>query len=346
MNQHQKKTLLQIRFQIFKQNRSAWISLLLFGFLFLFSSCAEILANDKPLILKYDGSYYFPVFKQYPETIFGGTLESNTDYKDPFVIKSIRTKGWMIWPPVHYSFLTVNKQGDRTFPSPPSSENWLGTDSGGRDVFAQILYGLRLSILFGCLLSITTVVIGVIIGAFMGYHGGKIDMIGQRIMEIWGGFPVSYLIMMLSSFIIPSFLVLLGIMLLFSWIGQANLVRYEFLQARKHSYVLSAKALGVPDGVIIFRHILPNALVTTMSFLPFMLAGSITTLTSLDFLGFGLPADAPALGEILAQGKNNLFAPWIGLSGFGVLALILVLLLFVGEGLRDAFDPQLNKTSF
>jgi len=343
MNHHQRTSLLQIRLRIFKQNKSAWFSLLLFSFLFLLSISAEILANDKPLILKYNESYYFPIFKQYPETIFGGTLESNADYKDPFVMKNIESAGWMLWPPVHYSFLTVNKQGDRAFPSPPSSENWLGTDSGGRDVFAQLLYGLRLSILFGCLLTSISVVVGVIIGAFMGYYGGRVDMVGQRIMEIWGGFPVSYLIMMLSSFIIPSFMLLLGIMLLFSWIGQANLVRYEFLQARKHAYVLSAKALGVSDGAIIFRHILPNALVTTMSFLPFMLAGSITTLTSLDFLGFGLPVDAPALGEILAQGKNNLFAPWIGLSGFGVLALVLVLLLFIGEGLRDAFDPQLNR---
>lgn len=343
----QKKTsLLHIRVRIFKQNTSAWFSLLFFTFLVFFSMGAEILANDKPLILKYNDSYYFPIFKQYPEKIFGGVLESNADYKDPFVIKSIESKGWMLWPPVRYSYLTVNKQGNSAFPSPPSSENWLGTDAGGRDVFAQILYGLRLSILFGCILTGTSIAVGIIIGAFMGYYGGRIDLIGQRCMEIWGGFPVSYLIMMLSSFIIPSFFLLLGIMLLFSWIGQANLVRYEFLQARKQSYVLSAKALGVSDSVIIFRHILPNALVTTMSFLPFMLAGSITTLTSLDFLGFGLPVDAPALGEILVQGKNNLFAPWIGLSGFGILALILILLLFIGEGVRDAFDPSLNKTNF
>ncbi len=328
------------RLQQFKRNRRGWYAFWLFMFLFIASLGAELIANDKPIMLQYDGGYYFPILKSYPETVFGGEFETEAVYRDPFVQELINEKGWMLWPPIRFSYQTINYDLEGTAPTPPSAENWLGTDDQARDVAARLIYGFRISVLFGLILTFFGSVIGVIVGASQGYFGGWFDLLSQRFMEIWSGMPVLFLLIIMSSVITPSFFSLLLIMLLFSWMALVDVVRAEFLKARNLDYIRSARALGVATPVIMFRHALPNAMVALLSMMPFVLAGSITTLTGLDFLGFGLPPGAPSLGELLSQGKNNLQAPWLGITAFLSLAVMLSLLTFVGEAVRDAFDPR------
>ncbi|HNJ86916.1 MAG TPA: ABC transporter permease, partial [Agitococcus sp.] len=279
-------------------------------------------------------------FKDYPETTFGGTLNSNTDYRDPYVAGLINEQGWMIWPPIRFSYSTINYNLTVPAPAPPSADNWLGTDDQGRDVLARIIYGFRISILFALTLTIGSSVIGIIVGAVQGFYGGWVDLIGQRIIEIWSGLPMLFMLIIMASLVEPNFWWLLGLMLLFSWTELTGLVRAEFLRGRNLEYVRAARALGLSDSKIMFRHILPNAMVSTLSFLPFIFTGAIGLLTSLDFLGFGLPVGSPSLGELVAQGKNNMSAPWLGLSAFFTLAILLTLLVFIGEAVRDAFDPR------
>jgi microcin C transport system permease protein len=328
------------RLDAFCANRRGFWSLWIFLALFLISLFAEFLANDRPIIIRYDGAWYFPVFVDYPETAFGGVFPSETDYRDPAVQRLIRDKGWMLWPPVPFHYDTINYHLPSPAPSPPSRVDWLGTDDQGRDVLARLIYGFRISVLFGLALTGLSSVVGVAAGAVQGYFGGLVDLGFQRFIEIWSGLPVLYLLIIMSSFVQPNFWWLLGLMLLFSWMHLVDVVRAEFLRARNFDYVRAARALGVPDRTIILRHVLPNATVATITFLPFILNGSITTLTSLDFLGFGLPPGSASLGELLAEGKSNLQAPWLGLTAFFALALMLSLLIFVGEAVRDAFDPR------
>jgi microcin C transport system permease protein len=328
------------RLDAFRANRRGFWSLWIFLALFTASLFAELIANDRPIVLRFDGGWYFPVVENYPETSFGGVFPTVADYRDPEVQKLIDAKGWMIWPPIPFSYNTINYNLPSPAPSPPSKVNWLGTDDQGRDVTARLIYGFRISVLFGLTLTAASSVIGVAAGAVQGYFGGVIDLGFQRFIEIWSGLPVLYLLIIMASFVEPNFWWLLGLMLLFSWMGLVDVVRAEFLRARNFDYVRAARALGVPDRTIILRHVLPNATVATITFLPFILNGSITTLTSLDFLGFGLPPGSASLGELLAQGKANLQAPWLGLTAFFVLALMLSLLIFVGEAVRDAFDPR------
>jgi microcin C transport system permease protein len=286
-----------------------------------------------------------PVLHAYPETTFGGEFETEADYHDPFVSELIENKGWMLWPPVRYRYDTFIQDLPSPAPSPPSTENWLGTDDAGRDVVARLIYGFRISVLFGLTLTIASSFIGVAAGAVQGYFGGWVDLLFQRFIEVWSGLPTLYLLIILASVVTPNFWWLLGLMLLFSWMGLVGVVRAEFLRARNFEYVRAARALGVGNRTIMFRHLLPNAMVATLTFLPFILNGSITTLTSLDFLGFGLPVGSPSLGELLAQGKANLQAPWLGISTFAVLAVMLSLLIFIGEAVRDAFDPRKTFTT-
>lgn len=328
------------RLRRFKRNRLGLISAWIFGVLFILSLFAEFIANDKPLLLRYDSRLYVPVMVDYPETAFDGDFETTADYRDPYVTKLIEEKGWMLWPPIRFSFNTINYDLPSPAPSPPTRVNILGTDDRGRDVFARVIYGFRISVLFGLTLTIVSSIVGVSVGAFMGYYGGKLDIIGQRFIEVWGSLPTLFILIILSSVIQPDFWWLLAILLLFSWMGFVGVVRAEFLRARNFEYVLSAKAMGLSDRLIIYRHVLPNAMVATLTFMPFTLSGAITSLTALDFLGFGLPPGSPSLGELLAQAKANLQAPWLGLSAFFVLALILSLLVFAGEAVRDAFDPR------
>lgn len=328
------------RLRQFRRNRRGWYSLWIFLFLFFLTLGAELIANDKPILVKYDGGYYMPVFKSYPETAFGGEFETEADYRDAYVQELISDKGWMVWPLIRYSYRTINYNLQVPAPSPPSSENWLGTDDQGRDVLARLIYGFRISVLFGLTLTLLSSLVGVIVGAMEGYFGGWFDLLSQRFIEIWGGMPVLFLLIIMSSVITPGFFTLLGLMLLFSWMTLVDVVRAEFLKARNLDYIRAAKALGVVTPVIMFRHALPNAMVATLSMMPFVLTGSITVLTSLDFLGFGLPPGSPSLGELLAQGKNNLQAPWLGITAFFSLAVMLSLVTFVGEAVRDAFDPR------
>ncbi len=328
------------RISQFKRNRGGYWSLWIFVALFLFSSGAELIANDKPIVVRYQGNFYFPIVKSYPETAFGGEFETQADYRDPVVAKLIEDKGWMLWPPVHYSYQTINYNLNIPAPSPPSAENLLGTDDQGRDVFARLIYGFRISILFGLTLTILGSLGGVLVGAMEGYFGGLFDLLSQRFIEIWSGMPVFFLLIIMSSVITPGFFTLLLLMLLFSWMTLVDVVRAEFLKARNLDYIRAAKALGVSTPVIMFKHALPNAMVATLSMMPFVLTGSITTLTGLDFLGFGLPPGSPSLGELLSQGKNNLQAPWLGITAFLSLAIMLSLLTFIGEAVRDAFDPR------
>ena len=332
------------RLRIFKANKRGYYSFIIFAALFVITLFAEFISNDKPLLVKYDGAFYMPVFKMYTEKQFGGEFETEADYRDPAVQQFIHEKGgWMIWPPIPFGYRTINFDLRQAVPSPPSKADWLGTDDQGRDVLARLIYGFRLSVLFGLTLTISSSIIGVAAGAIQGYYGGLVDLGFQRFLEIWSGLPMLYLLIILSSLIEPNFWWLLGIMLLFSWMSLVDLVRAEFLRARNFDYVRAARALGVSNPVIIWRHVLPNAMVATLTFLPFILNGSITTLTSLDFLGFGLPPGSPSLGELLAQGKANLQAPWLGLTAFFFLALMLSLLIYVGEAVRDAFDPRKVK---
>jgi microcin C transport system permease protein len=328
------------RLAAFRANRRGHVSLWLFLVLFALSLGAEGLANDRPLLVRYDGRLYVPVVRAYPETAFGGVLPTEAAYRDPDVRRLIEARGWMVWAPVPYRYDTIDWQLAGPAPAPPSARHWLGTDDVGRDLLARLVYGFRISVLFGLVLTLGSSVIGVAAGAVQGYFGGLVDLLFQRAIEVWSGLPVLYLLIILASIVQPNFWWLLGLMLLFSWMALVGVVRAEFLRARNLDYVRAARALGVTDRVIIVRHVLPNAMVATLTFLPFILNGSITTLTSLDFLGFGLPPGSASLGEILAQGKANLQAPWLGVTAFAVLAVMLSLLVFIGEAVRDAFDPR------
>ena len=323
-----------------RMNRRGFYSLWIFLLIFFFSLFAEFIANDKPLLIRYEGKFYYPVFVEYPETMFGGFLPTEADYRDHAVSEMIREKGWILWPPVPYSYDTINYDLPVPAPAPPSIENWLGTDDQGRDVVARLIYGFRISVLFGLILTLLSSIIGIAAGAVQGYFGGWVDLLFQRFIEMWSGLPILYLLIILASVVEPNFWWLLGLMLLFNWMGLVGVVRAEFLRVRNFDYVRAAKALGVSNMIIMFRHILPNGMVATLTFLPFILNGSITTLTALDFLGFGLPPGSPSLGELLNQGKANLQAPWLGITAFLVLALMLSLLIFIGEAVRDAFDPR------
>ena len=328
------------RINNFKANKRGYISFWIFAVIFIITLFAEFVANDKPLIVSYDGAFYYPVLVTYPETVFGGEFELEADYTDPFIQDLIDEKGWSIWPLIPFSYDTIIYDLDSPAPSAPDGRNWLGTDDQARDVLARVIYGFRISVLFGLILTVLSSMIGIIAGAVQGYFGGWTDLLFQRFIEIWSGLPVIYLLIIMASVVQPSFFTLLTLMLLFSWMALVDVVRAEFLKTRNFDYVRAARALGVSDRVIMFKHILPNAMVATLTFLPFILAGAVTTLTSLDFLGFGLPAGSPSLGELLAQGKNNLQAPWLGLTAFFSIAIMLSLLVFIGEAVRDAFDPR------
>ena len=337
---HKITPLTRRRLDSFRRNRRGFWSLWIFLAVFLVTLFAEFIANDRPLLVHFNGAWYFPVFADYPETTFGGEFPTAADYRDPAVKKLITAQGWMLWPVIPFSYGTINYDLPSPAPSPPSRVNWLGTDDQGRDVLARLIYGFRISVLFGLVLTALSSVIGVAAGAVQGYFGGLIDLGFQRFIEIWSGLPMLYLLIIMASFIEPGFWWLLGLMLLFSWMSLVDVVRAEFLRARNFDYVRAARALGVSNRLIILRHVLPNATVATITFLPFILNSSVTMLTSLDFLGFGLPPGSPSLGELLAQGKANLQAPWLGVAAFFVLASMLSLLIFVGEAVRDAFDPR------
>ena len=351
------------RWQNFKANRRGYWSFWLFMLLFVLSLGAEFIANDRPIVASYKGEILFPVFVNYPEEKFGGFL-AETDYRSSFISDEINANGWMIWPPIRYSYQTVNSNIPHSAPTAPfwlmskqercsayplkaadpecrlGNLNWLGTDDQARDVTARMIYGFRVSVLFGLALTICSAIIGVTAGAVQGYFGGWTDLLLQRFIEIWSSMPVLYILLIIAAILPPGFFVLLGIMLLFSWVGFVGIVRAEFLRARNFEYVRAARALGVNNRTIMFRHLLPNAMVATLTFLPFILSGSISTLTSLDFLGFGMPPGSPSLGEMIAQGKSNLQAPWLGLTAFFTMSIMLSLLIFVGEAVRDAFDPR------
>lgn len=352
------------RWENFKANRRGYWSFWIFFVLFVLSLFAEAIANDKPLFVRYDGKWYWPAFISYSETTFGGDFETAADYRDPFLQKLIMGKdGRIVWTPIRFSYSTHNLDLPTPAPSKPTwmlteeqcksvverkgltgcrdlEYNWLGTDDQGRDVLARLIYGFRISVLFGLTLTILSSVIGIAAGGIQGYFGGWVDLLFQRFIEIWSAIPALYLLLIISSVLIPSFFVLLGILLLFSWVALVGLVRAEFLRGRNFEYIQAARALGVSNVKIMWRHLLPNAMVATMTFLPFILSGSVTTLTALDFLGFGLPPGSPSLGELLSQGKSNIQAPWLGLAGFFTLAIMLSLLIFIGEAVRDAFDPR------
>jgi microcin C transport system permease protein len=328
------------RWQKFKANRRGYYSLWIFSIMFVITLFAEIIANDKPLLVYYDSKLYFPFLFEYAETEFGGEFETAADYRDEYVKELINSKGWILNPPIPFSYNTINYDLPSPAPSPPTLANLLGTDDKGRDVVARLIYGFRISVFFGLTLTILSSIIGITAGAIQGFYGGRVDILGQRFIEIWSGMPTLFLLIILSSVVQPNFWWLLGITLLFGWMALVGVVRAEFLRGRNFEYVLAARAMGVSDLQIMFRHILPNAMIASITFLPFILGGSITTLTSLDFLGYGLPVGSPSLGELLAQGKANLQAPWLGISAFIILASMLSLLVFIGEGVRDAFDPR------
>jgi len=330
----------QRRLETFKRNRRGYVSFCFFSVIFILSLGAEFIANDKPILVQYDGKMHFPIFKVYPETYFGGDFEVEADYTDEFVQELIEEKGSIIWPPIRFSYDTVDFNLGGSAPTPPERRHLLGTDDQGRDVAARVIYGFRISVLFGLLLTLFSSIIGVAAGAVQGFFGGWLDLIAQRFIEIWQGLPALFLLIIMASVIKPSFYTLLFLMTLFSWTALVGVVRAEFLRARNFEYIRAATALGVNDRTIILRHTLPNAMVATVTFLPFILSGSVATLTSLDFLGFGLPPGSPSLGELLIQGRNNLHAPWLGLTGFFVIGIMLSLLVFAGEALRDALDPR------
>tara|TARA_B100000686_G_C16800282_1_gene985439 strand:- start:1585 stop:2655 length:1071 start_codon:yes stop_codon:yes gene_type:complete len=329
------------RFQNFRANRRGYWALRIFIILFVIALPAEFIANDRPLIIWYNGGLYSPVLKTYPETVFGGEFETEAEYREKEVQALIEKKhGWMLWPIIKYSYNTVNFDLKKPAPAPPSLDNLLGTDDQGRDVLARLIYGFRISVLFGLILTILGSIIGILAGAVQGYFGGWLDLIFQRFIEMWGGLPQLYILIILSSVIIPGFWSLLLILLLFGWVALVGVVRAEFLRARNFEFVRAARALGAKNSTIMFRHILPNAMVATLTFLPLILTGSITSLTALDFLGLGLPPGSPSLGELLQQGKTNLQAPWLGITSTFGISLTLILLIFIGEAMRDAFDPR------
>jgi microcin C transport system permease protein len=329
------------RLVIFRQHRRGYVSFWIFLALFTFCLFAEFVANDRPLLLMYEGHLFVPVLFNYSETDFGSEfMPTEADYADPDLLKDIAEKGWAIWPLIPYNYRTVMHDMTVPAPSAPSWKNWLGTDDQARDVLARVIYGFRLSVLFGFTLTTISSIIGIAAGAVQGFYGGLTDLLFQRFIEIWSGMPQLYLLIILGSIITPSFWVLLVFLLLFSWMNLTGVVRAEFLRGRNLDYVRAARALGVADAAVMWRHILPNAMVATLTFLPFTLSGSVTILSTLDFLGFGLPPGSPSLGELVAQGKNNLQAPWLGITAFCVLGGMLTLLIFVGEAVRDAFDPR------
>ncbi|MDP7391954.1 MAG: ABC transporter permease [Alphaproteobacteria bacterium] len=328
------------RIENFKANKRGYWSFWIFIVIFVLSLFAELIANDKPLLIYFEGAFYLPVVTVYPETTFGGDFETEADYSDPYLIELIEKSGWMIKPIIPYSFDTHVTNLPGPAPFEPTAQNWLGTDDQARDVLARMIYGFRISVLFGLVLTLLSSIVGIGVGAVQGYFGGLTDLIGQRLIEIWNGMPLLFMLIILASVVQPSFWWLLGLMLLFSWTALVSVVRAEFLRARNFEYVKAARALGVTNGVIMYRHVLPNAMVATLTFLPFITSGSVVTLTSLDFLGFGLPPGSPSLGELLKQGKDNLQAPWLGITAFVVIAAMLSLLVFIGEAVRDAFDPR------
>ena len=331
----------------FKANRRGYYALWVFLALFGLSLFAELLANDKPIVLYLNETLYWPVFELVTETELGGELPIEADYTDPFVQALITDgDGWAVYPPIRYSHDTIALYIESAAPAPPSRQHWLGTDDGAKDTLARLIYGFRLSVAFGLFLTLFSSLIGVTVGALQGYFGGLVDLIGQRIVEIWAGLPILLVLIILASIIEPSVYWLLGILVMFSWMSLVGVVRAEFLRARNFDYVRAARSLGVSNGIIIVRHVLPNAMVATLTFMPFILSGAVTTLPALDFLGFGLPAGSPSLGELMAQGKANLHAPWLGLTGFFTLAVMLCLLIFVGEAVRDAFDPRRSMQDF
>lgn len=330
----------QRRWLTFKSHRLGYASFILFSILFSVTLFSDFIANDRPLLVSYQNEWFFPVFKDYAETRFGGEFETTADYHDSYVQELINAEGWMVWPPIPYRYDTIIHDLPAAAPTPPSLQNWLGTDDQGRDVMARVLYGFRISVLFGFSLTIISAVVGVAAGAVQGYYGGWLDLLFQRFIEIWSSMPTLFMLIILASLIQPTFWILLGFTLLFAWMGYVGAVRAEFLRGRNFEYVQAAKAMGMSDRRIMFKHILPNALVATLTFMPFTLSGSVVTLTSLDFLGFGLPPGSPSLGELLAQGKANLQAPWLGITAFVVLALLMGLLVYIGEAVRDAFDPR------
>lgn len=328
-------------FHKFKQNKRGFYSLILFAIILILSCSAELLSNDKPFLIQYAGNYYFPYVHEYPETTFGGDFETPADYRGSFILEKITAEpNFALFPPNPHSYKSINYELGVPVPSPPSTYNFLGTDDRGRDVLARLLYGFRLSILFGFGLTIISTIAGILIGAVMGYFGGKIDLFGQRLIEIWSSIPALYLLIIFATIFRPSIWLLLGLLSLFSWIGLSDYVRAEFLKSRNLDYVTAAKAMGVSNIVIMYRHLLPNGMTPVITFLPFSLSGAIISLTSLDFLGLGVPAPTPSLGELLAQGKANIDAWWISLSTFIVLVVTLVLLIFIGEALREAYDPR------
>lgn len=351
------------RWRSFRANRRGYWSLWIFLVLFVISLFAEVIANDRPIFIRVDGKNYFPVFVTYPDTDFGDVFGTAADYLDPHLQKYLADRhAFQIWPPIPFSYSTIVSRPPSPFPSKPTwlltkkdcefaakngygkcgtlQYNWLGTDDVGRDVLARLIYGFRVSVLFGLILTIVSSIIGVAAGAVQGYFGGWTDLLFQRFIEIWTSVPELYLLLIISSVLVPGFFVLLGILLMFSWTRLVGLVRAEFLRGRNFEYILAARALGVSNAVIMFRHLLPNAMVATMTFLPFIMSSSVMTLTALDFLGFGLPPGSPSLGELLSQGKANVQAPWLGLTGFFAVAIMLSLLIFIGEAVRDAFDPR------
>ena len=330
----------QRRLNNFKNNKRGYYSFWIFSFLFIISLFANFIANEKPLLVKYNSNFYYPIFSFYSETTFGGDFETEADYKDPYVKNLIEENGWMIMPIIPYSYNTIIRDLSVPAPSPPSYKNWLGTDDQARDVLSRLIYGFRISVLFGFTLTFFSMIIGVSAGAIQGYFGGKTDLFFQRFMEVWSAIPTLYVLIILASVIQPNFWWLLIILLLFSWMGYVGVVRAEFLRARNFDYIRAAKALGVSNIRIMIRHMLPNATIATVTFLPFSLSASVTALSGLDFLGFGLPPGSASLGEMVNQGRNNLQAPWLGITSFLTLGLMLGLLVFVGEAIRDSLDPR------
>jgi len=328
------------RLRNFRNNPRAFWSLVVFGILFFLSLFAEFVANDRPIAVSYDSKLHWPVLFDYEESSFGGDLPIEADFKDGELQRRIAEKGWMVWPPIRHSYSSISRDLPSPPPTAPDARHYLGTDDQSRDVAARLVYGFRLSVLFGLALTLLSSVVGIAAGAVQGYFGGWIDLLFQRFIEIWSGMPQLYLLIIMASILVPSFWLLLGLMLLFSWMGLVGVVRAEFLRARNFDYVRAARALGVSDRAIMFHHILPNAMVASLTFLPFIVSGATVALTSLDFLGLGLPPGSPSLGELLLQGKNNLQAPWLGFTGFFIIAIMLSLLVFIGEGVRDAFDPR------